>query len=821
MLRAPLPAGLVALLLSLLAPPAHAGAGRDLVVAFAPSPGATPGVTQAGLVPRLEALGLRAVASLADRVPALTSAARARSGRADGGSAPGTGPRGPAAGLPLDFDPARIWLFEATDSAAAGRALDSLRADPTVDWAEPDRLRSIAAFPTDGTLPDDPILRDGRQWGLRNLGPASPYGGLAGADIHALAAWARSVGSNDVLLAVADTGIDPAHPDLAGTLPDGSPRIAFGINVSGLEPADAYSDSFYHGTGVTGVMAARTNDGPHFDSLGIAGVCGGDGAANLGCRIVPIKITARHAGYASGFAIASAMLHAAAVGARAMNLSFAGDGPSRVERLAMQYAITHGCVVVAAAGNRGAPGDVNVQYPAAYAADGIGIQVGATDMTDSRVGWSSYGPDMDLMAPGLAIWTTFMTYPSAAGAVYDGYVSAAGTSFAAPFVTGTVGLLAAARPELIDTDFKHVLRESADDIGAPGVDAETGWGRLDAAAALAAVAPAIGIWHDEAAGGVVRPAGFDTLRVGEGGFGTLGHWSGRHFAERLEVTAVVALPDSFLGPVRAWPRIGGTSTVRGTWTLPYFMPWAEVEEWSPPGTALPAGARSFTLRGYVYHTVPDCADCADDAYVPLPPDQMRFGFTVLGPVDRPPLVAVLAPAAGDTLAPGDSMTVRWSATDPDEVSEVELDLVQDPQPPLVLARVTQPAGAATVGLPCAARPGRSVLRVTAFDEHGPQHDQAAAELGVVVRAGPCNGGPGARLSATPNPFRGPLRITGPAGTRVTIFDLAGRVLRAGVLDDGGRFAWDGRDGRGRAVAPGLYFARAGVAPRMLKLVRVE
>ena len=66
------------------------------------------------------------------------------------------------------------------------------------------------------------------------------------------------------------------------------------------------------------------------------------------------------------------------------------------------------------------------------------------------------------------IYTTFMTYPSYFGATYPGYVPASGTSFAAPFVTGAVGLLAAARGDLIDTDYQHVIRESADDIGAPG-----------------------------------------------------------------------------------------------------------------------------------------------------------------------------------------------------------------------------------------------------------------------------------------------------------------------------------------------------------------
>src|SRR5206468_5777323 len=157
------------------------------------------------------------------------------------------------------------------------------------------------------------------------------------------------------------------------------PRILGAINVT-TDPA--WADSFGHGTPVAGVMAARTNEGAHFDSLGIAGVCGGDGGANPGCRLVPIKITTGHSGTATSFDIARAILYATRVGARAMNLSFVGGGPSRLERLAMQEAITHGCIVVAAAGNRGYFDGPLPQYPAAYAADGLGIQVGASDAWD-------------------------------------------------------------------------------------------------------------------------------------------------------------------------------------------------------------------------------------------------------------------------------------------------------------------------------------------------------------------------------------------------------------------------------------------------------
>ena len=382
-------------------PTARAEPARELVVALAPPlPGGAARVARAEFAARLSALGLSFRESLASRLPPAAPPS-------PGGNAVYRSQAPDVETGPFALDPERIWLLEAPDSATAAAALETLLADPGVEWAEPNQVRELATLRLDPTVPDDPLLIDGRQWGLRNLGPASPWGGVAGADIRALDAWALCSGSNDVLLAVADTGIDPAHPDLAATLPDGSPRIVYAVNLTGLEPADAIADSNYHGTGVAGVMAARTNDGPHFDSLGMAGVCGGDGHGNFGCRLVPIKVSPRHSGSATSYTLSAAALYATAVGARAMNLSYAGTAPSRLERLAMHWAIVRGCVVVAAAGNSGYPSNAGPQYPADYAADGLGIQVGATDRFDQRTYWSSYGRDMDLMAPGQDIWTTY------------------------------------------------------------------------------------------------------------------------------------------------------------------------------------------------------------------------------------------------------------------------------------------------------------------------------------------------------------------------------------------------------------------------------
>src|SRR5439155_1496457 len=190
--------------------------------------------------------------------------------------------------------------------------------------------------------------------------------------------------------------------------------------------------------------------------------------------------------------------------------------------------------------------------------------------SDQRARFSSYGPGLDVVAPGIDIWTTFMTYPSAIGTHYNGYVAGSGTSFAAPFVTGVIGLLAGEHPELSEVDFQHVVRESADDIGAAGVDPETGWGRLNAAAALRSVSAEFGIWHDEVAADRLTPGAIDTLWIGEQGPGLMNEPRLWPNAQVIEASATVSLPDSFLGPVRVWPRIGGTLTLQNGFRLPTF-----------------------------------------------------------------------------------------------------------------------------------------------------------------------------------------------------------------------------------------------------------
>jgi len=783
---------------------------RELVVQLSPLALSEPGfrLTHVGAVPaaaraRFAALGVRATRAFTERLAA----------------------RGDAMPEAYGFHPERIVLLEAPDAALASSALAALVNDPLVDWAERNVTRSVAltgygaprttasgAVPahasTLDTLPSDPYLRDGHQYPLRNLGPGGPMGGIAGADIHALAAWRTSVGSNAIKLAVADTGIDPSHPELGGTMPDGSGRIVDSLNVTD-DPDRSVMDLYGHGTPVTGVMAARTNDGAHFAAAsGVAGVCGGDGAANAGCRIVPIKVAPGHSGEATSFDIARAFLHAADVGARALNLSFAGDAPSRVERMALTYAVLHGCIPVCAAGNSGFDFPTWPLFPAAYAHDGLAISVGASDASDTRTAFSSYPESLDLLAPGLDVWTTFMSYPSFFGASYPGYVPASGTSFAAPHVAGAVGLLAAVRPDLADTDFQHVIRESADDIGAPGFDPPTAHGRLNLERMLQRVGPEIGVWHDETPADSFTVEGEGLLNVGERGPGTMTRWFGSHWSTRLAAYGTASIPDSFLTVTGVWLRVGGTMAARGDFKMPWFAPNAEVMQ---------VDEQHATFRGFLYRVLEDSCDGCDDRYVPLAPSNVRFGFTVMGRVDRAPALEILSIRPGDEGTPGDPFQVRYAVTDPDTVTWVTFDFEPAAGGSIRLGEYRPGVIGAPMSVPClgpAATAGSVV--VTAYDEHG-HADQTSQRVPYTILGGSCSA-PLATFRVGPSPFASALDVFAPGAGEVRVHDATGRVVRR-MATSGGDVRWDGRDDRGSAAGAGIYWVRfSGAAGEVTKRV---
>lgn len=299
-----------------------------------------------------------------------------------------------------------------------------------------------------------------------------------------------------VIVAVIDTGIDWNHRDLSwdriwhnpGEIPDnGLDDDANGYvdDVIGWDffgNSNAPFDRDGHGTFIAGLIAAETDNG-----IGIAGI-------NPHAVIMPLKAL-NDFGHSRASYLAEALVYAADHGAQVINLSVGGKHLTRAERLAIEYAHEKGAVVVVAAGNDGV--DVADWSPAGL--EHV-IAVGASDSQDAHAVFSNWGLGIDLVAPGTDVLSLrarrsdlMQDIPEVRYEVGEGFVGedrryfrASGTSFSAPIVAGVASLLLSKRPLLTPDEVERMLVHSARDIGVPGVDQYTGYGLVDARAALAA-----------------------------------------------------------------------------------------------------------------------------------------------------------------------------------------------------------------------------------------------------------------------------------------------------------------------------------------------
>ena len=312
----------------------------------------------------------------------------------------------------------RVAIRQDVSPAAAATALAGYRA---VVYAEPNYRRSARR------TPDDSVI--GQQWGLRN--------------VQAFDAWDITTGG-PIIVAVVDTGVDKNHPDLRG-------KVLPGFNAF-TGDADT-SDDNGHGTAVSGLIAANTNNGK-----GVAGLC-------WGCKILPVKVLSRVGG-GDDATVSAGIRWAADNGARIINMSLGGDKDSQTLHDAVDYAASKGVLLIAASGNERETGNA-ISYPAAY--DNV-VGVGATGNSDVITGFSNTGPYVDLAAPGVGLWTTL---PG------GDYGPPNGTSFSSPYVAGAAALAFTLRPDLSAQDIACILEAGADDKGAPGRDDEYGWGRLN------------------------------------------------------------------------------------------------------------------------------------------------------------------------------------------------------------------------------------------------------------------------------------------------------------------------------------------------------
>ncbi len=283
-------------------------------------------------------------------------------------------------------------------------------------------------------------------------------------------AWDITTGSDEIIVAVADSGLLTTHEDLQGVLwqnddpPDGIDNDANGYIDDGIgwdfmnQDNDPAASSA-HGTHVTGIIAANIDN-----ALGVAGIAR--------CKIMPLQVFDGDVG--TWESIAEAIVYAVDNGARVVNYSGGGAGGDGLLADAVRYAWENNVTVVASSGNHQSS---TPYYPAAYPE---AIAVSASGMTDNHYVRSGTGPHIDVAAPGIGIWSTLWGNG-------DDYGYMTGTSMACAQVTGIVALMYSLNPDLDVTEVRQILRETAVDAGAPGFDELFGFGRVDAMAALSAV----------------------------------------------------------------------------------------------------------------------------------------------------------------------------------------------------------------------------------------------------------------------------------------------------------------------------------------------
>ena len=332
----------------------------------------------------------------------------------------------------------------------ADEVVERLVAEGVVAEAEVDRRVTLA------TAPNDPLYR--HQWHLHNR-----YGGSLAYGIDVEPAWDLTTGSDDVVVAVLDSGVIE-HPDIADRLVPGYDFVDGDADAT--DPGDwceqTGASSSWHGTHVAGTIGASADNG-----IGVAGV-------DQQARIQPVRVVGSCGGsqtaivrgirWAAGVKTPAAPTNASP--ADVINLSLGSrDRCTNSMQSAIDDAVEAGAVVVAAAGNR----DEDARAFSPANCDGV-LTVAATTRVGDRAFYSNYGEVVDLAAPGgdvsygnpdaavLSLSNRGTTSPDPDGMTY---AYQQGTSMAAPHVAGIASLLRAMDPDLSPDEIREVLRDTA------------------------------------------------------------------------------------------------------------------------------------------------------------------------------------------------------------------------------------------------------------------------------------------------------------------------------------------------------------------------
>jgi subtilisin family serine protease len=324
----------------------------------------------------------------------------------------------------------------------AAQVAARLQRDPRVESVVPDAVGRATDWPGDAT--SDPTDELWTEWqdDMRLIGMPS--------------AWSMTTGSEDVVVAILDTGYEMTHEDLESVPLTSRRNIRTGTkNVT---------DGYGHGTHVAGTIAAATNNG-----LGVASMA-------PGVTLMPVKVLDSNGqGYWSDFL--DGVDWAVAHGADIINMSL-GSYLNATQIAKWQPTFTAaweaGTMVIAAAGNND---NSTPFYPASFANV---LSVSATTNADVRASFSSFGANVDVSAPGNFIASTYRN---------NKYYAMSGTSMATPHVAGLAALIRSLHPEFTPAEVETAIKATALDLGNAGWDKYFGHGRIQPPLALAWTPP--------------------------------------------------------------------------------------------------------------------------------------------------------------------------------------------------------------------------------------------------------------------------------------------------------------------------------------------
>lgn len=273
-----------------------------------------------------------------------------------------------------------------------------------------------------------------------------------------------------VKIGIVDSGIDKTHPDL---------KIAGGVSFVGA-PTN-YRDTNGHGTHVAGIIGARDND---YGMIGVA----------PDAELYAIKVIDDY-GFGNNSDVVQGIEWAIKNKLDIINLSITTPQKSTIMELALNNAYEKGIIIVAAAGNnlKEFIEPVDVLYPARFPTV---IAVGAVDKKHKKTKFSYYGKSLEFVAPGEAIFSTYLPNSS-----NERYARSDGTSMAAPFVTGVAALYKEAYPLLNNQQIRTLMQTNVIDLGAPGKDAQFGYGLIQAPKVVKEIIfpdLVLNSWHEEA-----------------------------------------------------------------------------------------------------------------------------------------------------------------------------------------------------------------------------------------------------------------------------------------------------------------------------------